>query len=110
VAQRIPFTFDAEYRGREAEGGDFTNDAGEQVVYGPAFKFEYDMPDGEPVVLALRSGAIDKASDFDATELKKGEHVELVGEVVISERGSDRSSYMRLYTLRRSKSSLRAAS
>jgi len=111
VAQRIPFTLDAEYRGRQAEGGEFLNDAGETVQFGPAYKFEYDLPDGEPEVLALREGAVDKAADFDVTELKKGERVELVGECVMADRNSDRSSFTRLYTIRRkSAGNLRAAS
>jgi hypothetical protein len=108
-SQQIPFTIDAEYRGRQAEGGEFVNDQGDTVAFGPAYKFEYDLPDGEPVVMPLREGAVDKAADFDAASLKKGERVQLVGVAVIPERGSDRSGFVRLFTLRRAEGRVRAA-
>jgi hypothetical protein len=109
MSQQIPFTIDAEYRGRQAEGGEFVNDQGEAVSFGPAYKFEYDLPDGEPVVMQLRQGAVDKAADFDAAALKKGERMQLVGVAVIPDRGSDRSGFVRLYTIRKATSSVRAA-
>jgi hypothetical protein len=111
MSQQIPFAIDAEYRGRQAEGGDFVNNAGEKVTYGPAYKFEYDLPDGEPVVMALREGQVDKCFDGDAAQLKKGELVSIVGVAIMADRGSEGSSFVRLFTLRRrSAVALKAAS
>lgn len=99
--QQIPFELEAEYRGRQAEGGEFVNDSGEKVSFGPAYRFEYDLPDGDVATMSLREGAVDKAADFDAAKLAKGDRVKLVGTAMISERGSDANSFVRLYTLRR---------
>lgn len=80
MSDRIPFSFRAEYRGREAEGGTFTDrSTGEVKSYGPKLKFEYDLADGEPEVIAFRREALDKVADFDVSALKKGDHVLIEG-------------------------------
>lgn len=82
MADRLPFSFRAEYRGREAEGGSFPDrKTGELRTYGPAYKFEYEMADGEPETIAFRREALDRVADFDVSELKKGDVLLLEGSV-----------------------------
>lgn len=109
---RWPVMFDAEYRGREAEGGSFTaEDTGEVREYGPSFRFEYTTPDGDVVLVSLRSGGrTEEAADFDLDALKKGDFVRVEGLAVMAERGSNRDSYFQPTRIVQIKASERLAS
>lgn len=89
---RLAVALRAEYRGQQP-GGDFTDrQTGEVVTYGPKLKFENEGPDGDVSLLAFRESDFDKCSPpFDASTLAKGDEVEMVCQIVIGERDSDRS-------------------
>ncbi len=109
---RWPVMFDAEYRGREAEGGSFNDpETGELREYGPSFRFEYTTPDGDVVLVSLRSGGrTEEAADFDLEALKKGDFVRVEGLAVMAERGSNRDSYFQPTRIVQIKASERLAS
>ena len=96
--QSFPTAFVAEFRG-QAPGGEFNNDAGERVTYGPALKFERVKADGDVEFYTLRANpAVQQASDVQPASLKRGAKIELHGEAVLSDNGG--SSYFRLHALR----------
>src|SRR4051794_33357911 len=80
---RLPLTISAEYRG-VAPGGDFVNDAGEQIVYGERLKFEVELPNGDVSIVPVSLKALDKCvPPIDAKSLKRGDVVELEGVVAV---------------------------
>ncbi|MFL5845281.1 MAG: hypothetical protein ACJ762_11345 [Solirubrobacteraceae bacterium] len=96
MPMRIPVTMLAEYRG-QAPASQFTaRDTGEVVDLRPMLKFEVEQPDGDVGLIPLRENQLDEAADFDHGKLAKGDLVQLVGVVVLQDRGSDRDSYLRV--------------
>lgn len=77
---RIPFACRGEYRG-VAPAGQFVNNEGEKVEFGPKLKFEVDLPDGDIETLILRQTNLDQVADFNVAEMKKGDQVHIEGVV-----------------------------
>lgn len=90
---RLPIDFVGEYRG-QAPGGSFDRD-GETIEYLPKLKFEYEDESGDVVLVPIGLQTLDRCEPpFDASKLKKGDHVRITGHVVLQDRGSDRDSYL----------------
>src|SRR4051794_25449865 len=97
-AQSFPTAFVAEFRG-VAPGGEFTDDDGLQVVYGPKVKLERASDEGDVNVYELRVNAkVAAASTVKPAELKRGDSVEVHGEAVVNDEPG-RRSYFRLLAL-----------
>jgi hypothetical protein len=96
VAIRVPVDITAEFRGLSAAGQFKSRETGELVEIPPKFKFEVEVGLGDDVdLLVLSQSVLDKArSDFPIATLRRGEHVRLLGMVVLQDRGSDRDSYL----------------
>jgi hypothetical protein len=88
IEQRIPVSFEAEYRGR-APGGDFVDrKTGEKVDYAEKLKFELDQPDGDVGLVVLGIRQFDDVADFDGLRLVKGDTVRIEGTVVLGQTNS----------------------
>jgi len=77
---RVPFGFKAEYRGVKPSG-EFLDDGGERVEYGPKLKFEIELPDGDVEVVGISAKSLDKVCEFDCAKLAKGEVLWMEGVV-----------------------------
>lgn len=97
MALKIPVVVTAEYRGVQA-GGEFVNDQGEQIAYGPKLKFEVEDENGDVGLMPLSGTQLDKCvPPFDHTALRKGDVVTIGLNVVIGADGE--RSYMRPTTI-----------
>lgn len=89
---QLPFTTDAEYRGK-SPAGEFTNDAGEVVPYSDGLKFEVPLAGDDVSILRIRQSRLDEASDFDTSALKKGDMVRLHLVINVPERDGERGGF-----------------
>lgn len=93
--QRIPFSFDAEYRGVTKAAGDFVRRDTGQVINAPA-RLSFEHRDEDDILLTVEFGAtaFDKLTPVvNWADFSPGDKVQLRGVCVMADRGSDKDSY-----------------
>lgn len=93
MSQRLPVNVHAEYRGSKPAGQFTARDTGEVIAIPEKLRFEFDNGEG-PDLLEVSLSALDKVKPaFDASVLKKGDTVHILGVAVIPEKGSPQGGF-----------------
>jgi hypothetical protein len=104
VKHSYPVAFVAEFRGIEPPRSFNDRDTGEVVQLGAVLKLERDAGDGDVASVQVRLAAAGKPGpslDVEPHQLKRGEHLQVSGEVVLY---SDRPGYFKAIRVTRATS------
>lgn len=100
MSLRLPIHADVEYRGVQAASTFTRKDTGEIVNVPAKLKFEYESPDGDVALIPVSGSQLDKCSPpIDYNTFERGDAFELIGLVVLADRGSDRDSFFTVTSL-----------
>jgi len=103
----LPVSFTAEFRGREQAKSFTDRETGELVAIGENLKLERETPEGDAIPIQVRvRDELHVGDGLSLDALKKGDQVQVEGEVVIPDKYP---GYLRVHALRKVGAGLKAA-